>query len=151
VTSLGREVSIRNLQVLISSIVHFVNGVFSGFPTRSLDIGIGVRVFGTGICVCKLLYGFGNRITIYCIRITIFCYANFVATTYNWKWKSWAASCLTTLAYNKKTSPSSNTSKGYVPSIQLSFSSSHFRTFTFQLSPSNSHCISNFNLPTPII
>jgi hypothetical protein len=33
VTSLGREVSVRNLQVLISSIVRFVDGVFSGFPT----------------------------------------------------------------------------------------------------------------------
>jgi hypothetical protein len=33
VTSLGREVSVRNLQVLISSIVLFVDGIFSGFPT----------------------------------------------------------------------------------------------------------------------
>jgi hypothetical protein len=33
VTSLGREVSVRNHQVLISSIVRFVDGVFSGFPT----------------------------------------------------------------------------------------------------------------------
>jgi hypothetical protein len=33
VTSLGREVSVRNLQVLISSIGRFVDGIFSGFPT----------------------------------------------------------------------------------------------------------------------
>ena len=38
-TSLGREVSVRNPQVLISSIVHFVDGIFSGFPTSStLDV-----------------------------------------------------------------------------------------------------------------
>jgi hypothetical protein len=36
VTSLGREVSVRNLQVLISSIVRFVDGVFSGFPTKRI-------------------------------------------------------------------------------------------------------------------
>jgi hypothetical protein len=36
VTSLGREVSVRNLQVLISSIVLFVDGIFSGFPTINI-------------------------------------------------------------------------------------------------------------------
>jgi hypothetical protein len=65
---------------------------------RILDVEIGVRVFGTldlkpRICMCALVYGFGNRTNtgytilihglihiLYYIRVTILCYASIVMT-----------------------------------------------------------------------